>query len=160
LNLGDNIFIHFEDKSIPTNSHLLSSKMPKKFLITSASGSQGGSTARELLKQGYKVHDLPVLPSVATAIECVDGVFLNSFPDFKDPDGEVRQAQNIVDAAKAAKAVKTVVVSTVHKAAESAELTALKPEYPFLKYYSARKAGVERVVIPWKCFHFPSICLT
>ena len=145
--------------------------MSKTFLITSASGSQGGSTARELLKQGHKIHalvrdsssvaaialqthgailfngDFNDAPSIAAAIEGVDGVFLNTFPDFKDPDGEVRQAQNIVDAAKAAKTVKTVVVSTVHKAAESAELTAPKPEYPFLKYYYARKAGVERVVM-------------
>jgi len=144
--------------------------MSKTFLITSASGSQGGSTARELLKQGHKIHALVRdsssaaaitlqtqgailftggfndLLSIAAAIEGVDGVFLNTFPDFMDPDGEVRQAQNIVDAAKAAKTVKTIVVSTVHKAAELAELTALKPEYPFLKYYYARKAGVERVV--------------
>jgi uncharacterized protein YbjT (DUF2867 family) len=145
--------------------------MSKTFLITSASGSQGGSTARELLKQGHKIHalvrdsssaaaialqthgailfkgDFNDAPSIAAAIEGVDGVFLNTFPDFKDPDGEVRQAQNIVNAAKATKTVKTVVVSTVHKAAESAELTAPKPEYPFLKYYYARKAGVERVVM-------------
>jgi uncharacterized protein YbjT (DUF2867 family) len=144
--------------------------MAKTILITSASGFQGGSTARELLKQGHKIHALVRdsssaaaialhtqgailfkgefndLQSIAAAIEGVDGVFLNTFPDFKDPDGEVRQAQNIVAAAKAAKTVKTVVVSTVYKAAESAEFTAPKPEYPFLKYYYARKAGVERVV--------------
>jgi hypothetical protein len=58
----------------------------------------------------------------------------------------VRQAQNIVAAAKAAGTVKNVVVSTVHKAAEQAALVNEKDGYPFLKYYYKRKAGVEKVV--------------
>ncbi|KAE9381912.1 NAD(P)-binding protein, partial [Stipitochalara longipes BDJ] len=142
----------------------------KIFLITSATGSQGGSTARELLSQGHKVHalvrnlsspaalalqdqgailfkgDFHDLPAIAAAIEGVHGVFLNTFPDFTSPDGEVGQAQNIVAAAKAAKTVKIVVVSTVHKAAEQAEITKERDEYPLLKYYYAMKTGVEKVV--------------
>lgn len=76
----------------------------------------------------------------------VHGVFLNTFPDFKNPEGEVQQARNIVEAAKRAGTVKIIVVSTVYRASESAEYTALHANYPFLNYYYARKAGVEKVV--------------
>jgi uncharacterized protein YbjT (DUF2867 family) len=143
---------------------------PKTFLITSATGSQGGSTARILLSQGHKIHalvrnlsspaslalqsegailfqgDFNDLPAITAATEGVHGVFLNTFPDFANPDGEVGQARNIVAAAKAAGTVKVVVVSTVHMAAEQAELTKERKDYPLLNYYYARKAGVEKVV--------------
>jgi uncharacterized protein YbjT (DUF2867 family) len=162
------LFLNFR-KHYPdiTSSSLF--KMPKTFLITSATGSQGGSTARELLRRGHKIHalvrdisspaslalqnqgatlfkgDFNDVPAIAAAIKGVDGVFLNTFPDFEDPDGEVRQAENIVAAAKAI-GVKTVVVSTVFQSSKQAEITANKSGYPFLSYYYARKAGVEKVV--------------
>jgi uncharacterized protein YbjT (DUF2867 family) len=144
--------------------------MSKILLVTSATGSQGGSTARELLQRGHKIHalvrdpsspasialqnlgailfkgDFSDLSAIASATKGVNGVFLNTFPDFTDPDGEVRQAQNIVDAAKAAGTVKKVVVSTVFQSAEQAEFTADKEGYPFLAFYYKRKAGVEKVV--------------
>lgn len=144
--------------------------MPQTFLITAATGAQGGSTARELLSKGAKVHALVRNPSSdaakeleslgavlftgdfddVTAIKAatagVDGVFLNTFPSFTDPGAEVRYARNFVSAAKEAKTVTIFVVSTVLKAAEEAEATASRPEYPFLAYYFARKAGVEKVV--------------
>ncbi|KAE8446446.1 hypothetical protein EG329_012051 [Mollisiaceae sp. DMI_Dod_QoI] len=144
--------------------------MPQTFLITSATGAQGGATARELLYHGAKVHALvrdlssPAskalqslgvtlfegtffdLPAIKEALVGVTGVFLNTFPSFTDPDGEVQQARNIVTAAKEAKSVTTIVVSTVYKASERAEIAASKPNFPFLNYYLARKAGVEEVV--------------
>lgn len=144
--------------------------MPQTFLITSATGAQGGSTARELLAQGHKIHALVRDPSspaplalqslgvklfkgdfydlaaIAAAMQGVSGVFLNTFPSFSDPNGEVQQAKNIVSAAKDSRTVKTFVVSTVYKASEKAAFTAGLSGYPFLSYYYERKAGVESVV--------------
>jgi len=145
--------------------------MPQKFLVTGATGAQGGATARELLNHGAKVHalvrntsspaaqalqslgailfqgDFSSLPAISAAMKGVTGVFLNTYPSFTDPAGEILQAQNLVSAALAIGTVTIFVVSTVYKASEQAELTAAKKnEYPFLNYYYERKEGVEKVV--------------
>jgi len=144
--------------------------MSQTFLVTGATGAQGGSTTRELLSQGAKVHalvrnplseaakdlqalgvvlfkgDFDDVPAINAATAGVTGVFLNTFPNFTDPDGEVRYARNFVTAAKDAKTVTTFVVSTVFKASEAAEIAASKPGYQFLSFYYNRKAGVEKVV--------------
>jgi uncharacterized protein YbjT (DUF2867 family) len=145
---------------------------PQTFLITSATGSQGGATARELLLRGAKVHalvrdssssaskelsDLGVtlfqgtffdIPVISEALVGVTGVFLNTFPTFQDIDGtgEIQQARNIVTAAKEAKTVTTFVVSTVYKASEKLEIAAASSSFRFLKVYLTQKAGVEEVV--------------
>lgn len=139
-------------------------------LVTSATGSQGGATVRELLSRGAKVHalvrdssssasqalsELGVtlfegtffdLPVIKAALVGVTGVFLNTFPTFRDEDGEIQQAKNIVAAANDAKTVKTFVVSTVYKASEKLVIAKANPKFPFLKLYLTQKAGVEDVV--------------
>ncbi|KAF7344431.1 NmrA domain-containing protein [Mycena sanguinolenta] len=140
------------------------------FLITSATGRQGTSTVRLLLSQGAQVHALvrdpaaPAaialksmgatlfkggfndVPAIAAAMQGVSGVFLNTFPDFTDPNGEARAAETFVAAARAAGTVKSFVVSTVHKANLRADWSEMKADLPFLAQYYGSKAGVERVV--------------
>ena len=144
--------------------------MPQTFLITSATGSQGGATVRELLHHGAKVHalvrddsssaskalqslgvklfkgDFFDLPAINAALAGVTGVFLNTFPSFVDDKGEINQAKNVVNAAKETKTVTTFVVSTVYKASEQASLAASRPDFQFLPRYYTQKAGVEEVV--------------
>ena len=97
--------------------------MPSSFFVTGGTGYQGGSLARILLAKGHKVHALIRDPSSPKALELkklgaaifhggfddvstikdaisgVAGVFLNPFPTPQDPDLQVRQALNIIDAA-------------------------------------------------------------
>ncbi|KAJ7822262.1 NAD dependent epimerase/dehydratase [Mycena olivaceomarginata] len=124
--------------------------MPNTYLITTATGRQGTSTARLLLAQGAQVHALvrdltsPAsltlkslgatlfkggfddVPAITAAIQGVTGVFLNTFPNFADPNGEARDAETLTDALE--------------------DWSTLKGEFPFLAQYYASKAGVERVV--------------
>ncbi|KAK7039623.1 NmrA domain-containing protein [Favolaschia claudopus] len=140
------------------------------FLITSATGRQGASTARILLAQGHKVHalvrdttspaslDLQSLgailfgggfddvASINAAIKGVDGVFLNTFPNLQDPNGETRTAETFVAAARAAGTVKSFVVSTVFRANEQEDWSKLKDDFPFLSLYFTSKSGVEKVI--------------
>ncbi|KAF9037830.1 NAD dependent epimerase/dehydratase [Hymenopellis radicata] len=140
------------------------------FLITSATGRQGASTARILLAQGAQVHALvrdttsPAsialqslgatlfgggfddVASITAAIQGVSGVFLNTFPDFTDPHGEARVAETFVVAARAAGTVKSFVVSTVYKTGLYADWSEKKSEIPFLSQYYGSKAGVEKAI--------------
>ncbi|KAJ7078075.1 NAD dependent epimerase/dehydratase [Mycena epipterygia] len=139
------------------------------FLITSATGRQGTSTARLLLAKGAKVHALvrdtssPAslalqsmgatlfkgnfddVPAITAAMEGVTGVFLNTFPKIGDPTGEPRDAETFVAAARAAGTVTSFVVSTVCNAGRD-DWDTLKPDFPFLATYYSSKSGVEKVV--------------
>ncbi|KAJ3135411.1 hypothetical protein HK100_002682 [Physocladia obscura] len=143
--------------------------MTQTFLVTGATGAQGGSAARQLILQGFKVHalvrnplskeakslhDLGVkifkgdymdIAAISEAIAGVSGVFLNTFP--AEPErGEIKQAELFVAAAQAAKTVTTFVVSTVFHSSEKLEFVSAKPGYAFLKFYYTQKKGVEQVV--------------
>ncbi|RDL40808.1 Uncharacterized protein BP5553_00787 [Venustampulla echinocandica] len=145
--------------------------MTGTFLITGATGAQGGATARELLARKCKVHafvrnptssaargleslgavlfkgDFDDVKAITAATAGVNGVFLNTFPNFTDPGGEVRYAQNFVNAAIAAKTVTSFVVSTVTKPCSDPEKwKAHEAQYPFLSFYHSQKRGVEDVV--------------
>ncbi|KAJ7867706.1 NAD dependent epimerase/dehydratase [Mycena olivaceomarginata] len=135
--------------------------MPNTYLITTATGRQGTSTARLLLAQGAQVHALVrdltspaslTLKSLGATLfkggfdDGVTGVFLNTFPNFADPNGEARDAETLVAAARAAGTVTSFVVSTVFKTDALEDWSTLKGEFPFLAQYYASKAGVERVV--------------
>lgn len=132
--------------------------MPATYLVTGATGYQGGLTARHLLSQGHQVNAFVRNPSspaaqalaelsaklfqgtyndyasITAATSGVVGVFLNTFPDFTHPDGKIPQAQNFVTAAQKSGSVKTFVVSTVFKTKEMARSTAAVPgQSPFLE---------------------------
>ncbi|KAJ7906093.1 NAD dependent epimerase/dehydratase [Mycena leptocephala] len=140
------------------------------FLVTSATGRQGSSTARLLLAKGAQVHalvrdptspasltlqsmgatlfkgDFEDVPAITAAIEGVSGVFLNTFPNFTDPNGETRAAETLVSAARAAGTVTSFVVSTVYKANIYSDWGEIKSDFPSLAQYYASKAGVEKVI--------------
>ena len=108
-------------------------------LVAGATGKQGGSTVRALLKLGYSVKaltrnssspaagklresgveivvgDTTRKESFAQAVRGVDAVFAMTTPFQSDHDAEVAQGKNIVDAAKAA-GVKHLVFSSVASA--------------------------------------------
>ncbi|KAJ7033686.1 NAD dependent epimerase/dehydratase [Mycena alexandri] len=140
------------------------------FLITSATGRQGASTARLLLAKGAKVNALVRDPSspaslalqslgatlfkggfddvdvITAAIQGVNGVFLNTFPDFTDPNAETRAAETFVVAARAAGTVTSFVISTVYGANSYADWGEFKADFPLLAQYYTSKAGVEKVI--------------
>jgi len=145
--------------------------MAKSILVTGATGAQGYPLALALLDQGISVHCLTRNPgssnalklsshgakiftgsyndvsSITSSMEGVSSVFLNTWPDFSAPDGEIQYARNFVTAAKAVGTIDTFVISTVYRASEKAEFANAKNnEYPFLALYYSNKAGVEKVI--------------
>ncbi|KAJ7742700.1 putative NmrA-like family domain-containing protein, partial [Mycena maculata] len=143
--------------------------MPK-FLITTATGRQGTSTVRLLITKGAEVNalvrdptspaslalqsmgatlfkgDFKDVPAITAAMQGVNGVFLNTYPDFTDPNGEARQAETVLAAARAAGTVTSVVVSTVSHTTLHEDWGVVKADLPFLSQYYISKSGVERVV--------------
>ncbi|KAJ7790711.1 NAD dependent epimerase/dehydratase [Mycena olivaceomarginata] len=109
------------------------------FLITSATGCQGNSTACLLLSQGAQVNALvrdlsspgalelqsigvtlfkggfKDVPAIAAAIKGVAGVFLNTFPNLADPAAQTRAAETFVAAARAEGTVTFFVVSATYR---------------------------------------------
>ncbi|PQE31938.1 hypothetical protein CJF32_00001540 [Rutstroemia sp. NJR-2017a WRK4] len=87
------------------------------------------------------------VPSITSSMKGVSSVFLNTWPDFSTPDGEIQYARNFVTAAKAVGTVDTFVVSTAHRASEKAEFAnANNNDYLLLAVHYSNKAGVERVI--------------
>lgn len=112
----------------------MASSTPTVF-VCSATGSQGGSVAKQLLEINWKIHatardlsaaearnlascgaqltkgDWDNLEALRASISGCDKLFLCLFPNFAEPQAEVRQARNILRIAKDA-GVKQVVAST------------------------------------------------
>jgi uncharacterized protein YbjT (DUF2867 family) len=138
------------------------------FLVTGATGRQGGSTARELLKAGVKVHALVRNPqsdaakeiqslgailfkgdaadttSITQALEGVTGVFFNP-----PSPGEVTLSTTIefIETCAAQPNVSTFVLSSTSGTEKHAEMMQKDPSYPerqkkFLGYWSL-KSGTE-----------------
>ncbi|KAJ7022749.1 NAD(P)-binding protein [Mycena alexandri] len=140
------------------------------FLVTGATGGQGGPAARLLLDRGAKVHalvrdtvspasqalealgvtlfkgDFDDTTAITAAMEGVNGVFLNTYPSFTDPTYEITTAQKFVDIARAAGTVTSFVVSTVFKVDYSSDWSSIQADYPFVSMYFSSKAGVENAV--------------
>ncbi|KAJ7047612.1 putative NmrA-like family domain-containing protein [Mycena alexandri] len=138
--------------------------MPK-FLITGATGRQGGSAARLLLEKGATVHvlvrdltsapslalqslgatlfkgDFDDIPAITAAMQGVDGVFLNPAPG-----AETRVAEIFVAAARAAGTVTSFVLSTAFKAELYDDWSEIKTEWPFLASYYTNKTGAEKAI--------------
>ncbi|KAK7044523.1 NmrA domain-containing protein [Favolaschia claudopus] len=141
------------------------------FLVTTATGRQGASTARILLAQGHKIHalvrdstspasldlqsvgailfkgDFADVAAINAALQGVDGVFLNTVPNLQDPNSEIRATETFVAAARATGTVNSFVVSTVFRTDEQEDWSKLKDDgFPFISAYYSSKAGVERVI--------------
>ncbi|KZV98170.1 NAD(P)-binding protein [Exidia glandulosa HHB12029] len=138
------------------------------YLVSGATGEQGGAVARELLKAGHRVHALVRDPSKAQAKELealgsvlfvgdfnnvdvinmatigVKGIFINPHPDFADPESEAQTTQRFVDAARAAGTVEHLVISTEFNTGDPYNL-AIDPDSPLKGYYYS-KAAAEAVV--------------
>ncbi|KZV87302.1 NAD(P)-binding protein [Exidia glandulosa HHB12029] len=139
------------------------------YLVSGATGHQGGSVVRDLLKAGYRVHALVRDPTKPAAKELeslgailfvgdysnaeainkatvgVKGVFINPVPDFTNPKGEAEQTQRFVDAAVAAGTVEHLVVSTVFRVDYYIKWLTAHPDHPFVAFYGSKRA-VEDVV--------------
>ncbi|VUC32776.1 unnamed protein product [Clonostachys rosea] len=137
--------------------------MAPAFLITGATGRQGGSAARILLERGMTVHalvrkrdsaaaqqleslgsvlfegDFSNVAAIQEAAKGVSGIFLNLWPT-RDPADQARQAQAFIDIAKADDAA--IVASTAFLATRSD----LWGDVTGLKQYYAGKVGVENAV--------------
>ncbi|KGO72706.1 hypothetical protein PITC_056920 [Penicillium italicum] len=111
--------------------------MSPTILVTGATGQQGGATARHLLARGLRVHALVRTSTSAAALDLhrrgavlVEGnfdqpeqlqlacqkataVFLNVSPSFRGDGAELRQATNVVRAARASGTVTTLVYTSV-----------------------------------------------
>ncbi|KAF4622703.1 hypothetical protein G7Y89_g14324 [Cudoniella acicularis] len=138
--------------------------MNPTFLITGATGQQGGAAARHLLEENANVHalvrdpsspaaqalkeagailfkgDFDDVPAIKKAMSGVSGLFLNPFLGAK----QVEQAQNFVDAALASGTVRTVALSTAYftstRALWSSDLTS------GLYQYYTDKLAIETLV--------------
>ncbi|CAI6097418.1 unnamed protein product [Clonostachys chloroleuca] len=137
--------------------------MAPVFLITGATGRQGGSAARILLERGMAVHvlvrkrdsaaaqqleslgavvfegDFNHVAAIQEASKGVSGIFLNLWPT-QDPADQARQAQAFIDIAKANDAA--IVASTAFLATRSD----LWGDVDGLKQYYAGKVGVENAL--------------
>ncbi|EJD43462.1 NAD dependent epimerase/dehydratase [Auricularia subglabra TFB-10046 SS5] len=141
---------------------------PSVYLVTGATGNQGGSVARELLRAGQRVHALVRDPSKSQAKELdslgavlfvgdhddaeaitkaaagVKGIFILPIPSQTDPEAEPKLAQLCVDVARAAGTVESLVLSSAINADKHAQWLA-DPEYTMKQYYYSKSAAEEVV---------------
>ncbi|EJD43432.1 NAD dependent epimerase/dehydratase [Auricularia subglabra TFB-10046 SS5] len=160
----------------------MSSPSAAAFLVTGATGAQGGSVARELLKAGQRVHALVRDPSKRAAKELeslgavlfvgdydnvdvinkattgVKGLFINTYPVPGDEGGELKHALNLLDAARAAGSVKHIVISTSFLAGDHERWLAEDPNYAGRSYYHSKasaEAAVRASGITWTILRPP-----
>ncbi|KZV92949.1 NAD(P)-binding protein [Exidia glandulosa HHB12029] len=139
------------------------------YLVSGATGLQGGSVARELLEAGYRVHalvrdltkpaakelealgatlfvgDYSNADAINKATVGVKGVFINPYPDFTNPLGEAEQTQRFVDAALAAGTVEHLVISTIFHVDYYAKWFAAHPDHPVVPSYRSKSAAEDVV---------------
>ncbi|KAF5618490.1 NAD dependent epimerase dehydratase [Fusarium tjaetaba] len=137
--------------------------------VTGATGTQGGATARQLLRAGVKVHALvrdqssksaielqrlgaQLFPgnfddvaSLKTAVNGATAVFLNVMPAFPDTNQEVVHAKNIIDAAIESGTVTSIVYSSVTMTEKHESFPNWGPDYP-MAWYWLNKAQIESMV--------------
>lgn len=137
------------------------------FLVTGATGKQGGSVARNLLSSNCAVHALvrdPTsaaslalqslganlfrgtwddIPAITAAAKSCTGLFLNVFPSFVD-DGELRHARNILAAGKTT-GIKHVIYTSSAGTGEHERLSNWNPKSMMGSYYLSKTAVEEEV---------------
>ena len=119
-----------------------------------------------------------IIPASGTSTD--DCMQLNPYPDFTDTQGEGKQVQRFIDAARATGTVEVLVLSTVALAGEHKKYLAEDPEYPQHPMYgylaskvsaedAVRTSGVKHWTIirpgwlmqnyihPYSTFHFPDL---
>jgi uncharacterized protein YbjT (DUF2867 family) len=138
--------------------------------VTGATGYQGGATARELVKAGFKVHALVRNPSSQSAIELqrlgvqlfpgdfdnipaikmgvkgATAVFLNVSPVLSDTQQEVTHAKNVIDATIASGTVTSLVYSSVTMTGKHESFPNWEPDNYPLAWYWLNKAQIENMV--------------
>ncbi|KAF4632816.1 hypothetical protein G7Y89_g5309 [Cudoniella acicularis] len=141
--------------------------MSQSFMVTGATGYQGGCLAKILLAQKHTVHALVRDPTsekaralesqgailfkgsfddqdaIQAAISGVSGIFLNPFPTPMAPDLQIEQAKNIINAAVKEKCA--LVLSTAFLTAHEDAWSGSGPEH-FLYLYYSRKSAIEALV--------------
>lgn len=149
--------------------------MTQTFLVTGATGYQGGATIRYLLEKGETVHalvrnpdspaaqklkqkgvvifkgDFDDVEAIKAATKGVDGVFQNLSPTWP-AEQQIQQAKNFVNAALEAGTVKSYVVSTAFYCSDRRIWGDYDPSHGLHIYYTT-KSAVEDVV---KQAGFPS----
>ncbi|CAI7572242.1 unnamed protein product [Penicillium glandicola] len=146
--------------------------MSPTILVTGATGRQGGATARYLLDRGLHVRALVRTKSSAAALDLhsrgavlVEGnydepeqlqsafenataVFLNVLPSFLGDGAELRQATNIVRAARASGTVTTLVYTSVYAIDQHDKVLGWHDGTVsnFLKSYFDSKTAIEDLV--------------
>lgn len=142
--------------------------MKLKFLVTGATGLQGGSTVRLLLHENVTVHalvrnpsapaaqmlkeagavlfkgDFDNIPAINEAMADVNGVFLNTFPT-PDPNTQLEQVRSFIKAARDSKTVKSIVLSTAFWTSRR-EIWATGDHNDFLYSYYSSNAAIEDAV--------------
>ena len=161
--------------------------MVHSFLVTGATGNQGGHTASSLLSAGQHVHALVrdsssvkaqeleksgaklfqgefgAYDAIRKAVEGCQGVFLVLAPT-QDAEEEVRHAQNVLNAAVAA-GVKQCVYSSVANAGKHEAFRSWSPDTFRASYWTVKaaiqdavkSAGFERWTILQPGFLMPNL---
>ncbi len=133
-------------------------------LVIGGTGTQGGSVARELLGKGKKVRvlsrnpasdaarqiaalgaevvqgDMATPRSLLPALENVTAVFSAQYADPADPSVEMRNAQNLIDAAR-----ETGVTQMVHTSAAGTDVFPKWDRFPGISWYLDHKYAVEEL---------------
>lgn len=150
-------------------NRLNNSRMPT-FLVNLATGRQGSSTARELLKAGQQVNALvrnrnsPVALALAqegatifeggledeaairAATEGTQGIFLNLVPNPFGPSAELETTQRFLTAAREAKTVTTIVLTTAFHTDSHPAWEAKNPNYTASWYFRSKHACEQAVL--------------
>eukprot|EP01119_Soliformovum_irregulare_P003449 TRINITY_DN13982_c0_g1_i1.p2 TRINITY_DN13982_c0_g1~~TRINITY_DN13982_c0_g1_i1.p2 ORF type:complete len:154 (-),score=41.99 TRINITY_DN13982_c0_g1_i1:379-840(-) len=111
----------------------MSSSSAHTFLVTAATGNQGGSTVRELIRNGAKVHALVRVASKNEAKE-LEKLGVKLFV------GDLNNVE-----ARSAGTVDTLVISTSYYAGDHPKYLAEDPNYLTANYYASKLGGEEAV---------------
>lgn len=133
-------------------------------LVVGGTGTQGGNVARELLRNGHRVRvlsrdpaseaalkiaslgaevvrgDLASSESLLPVLENIRAVFSVQYADPADPSAELRNARNLVEAAR-----KTGVAQVVHTSAAGTNVFPKWDQYPVTSWYLDHKYAVEEL---------------